>query len=726
MNGASGGGLRAHERGARSRRTTRARSRNPVRSRLAVTASAGGVVPLDEHGLARPPGERLDSQGARAGVQVQHDGVDQVAARPRAENSDSLTRSAVGRNGLGRGTISRRPPASPAMTRGPRPLLTRRWSRNPSALPRRGELTHSSGFGTLDDTGPNWVERLGAGNGMGKLCLGRAARRAGGVGMVRRTMSQNGSGRAAVGSPGAPALALVHHGHQHLIVDGYDNHEGLSEILDAYTAVLGLHLKHRVPLNLHLSGTLVEAIAWHAPEFFAWVEALRSENLIEIIGSAHAQPILRLFSDEHNRRQLAEELRLLETHLSVDLSQVKGFWLPERVWHTGALADLISDPALRNGGYQYVLLDDRLAYPDSSGARTVFDATTAPGRSVGPVSGSTSNGTPSASVWALPATADPAQFLPGRISGAPGLVAVPISGNLRYGIPPRSTKAWHLLEGTLAAAAAAGPGALAVYADDLEKTAAVGPWTSGAWERENVHAYEQLLAWLATSGSARPVLLSAFLAEHPPEREVEYEPGTFCELAACGAGEDYSGWWDAPAYAPYRRHLERVEHLLVSTAPTAPAVDPGEGLVDLAWKQLMVASYETAWHGFGAPDGEVAPWARATASHVRSALVTLEAAPSHGAVTAGPGRPPCGWPTSTPTGTTKSFWPATTCSSSSPPSTVPAWWRPTTSRRQVAARSSATRWTTGTGRRRSTAGWKLRPTIPGPSPTAGMRTPAGN
>ena len=30
-----------------------------------------------------------------------------------------------------------------------------------------------------------------------------------------------------------------------------------------------------------------------------------------------------------------------------------------------------------------------------------------------------------------------------------------------------------------------------------------------------MHAYEQLLAWLATSGSARPVLLSAFLAEHP-------------------------------------------------------------------------------------------------------------------------------------------------------------------------------------------------------------------
>jgi hypothetical protein len=439
-------------------------------------------------------------------------------------------------------------------------------------------------------------------------------------------MSRNGSGRAAIGSAGAPAVALVHHGHQHLIVDGYDNHEGLSELLDAYTAVLGLHLKYRVPLNLHLSGTLLEAIAWHAPEFFSWVGALQSEGLVEIIGSAYAQPILRLFSPEHNRRQLAEELGLLESHLSVNPNQIKGFWLPERVWHTGELAEIIAAPTLRNGGYSYVLLDDRLAYPDSSGARTVFDASTAPGRSVGPVSGSTSTGTPAASVWALPAATDPDQFLPARIAGGSGLVAVPISGNLRYAIPPRSTKAWHLLEGTLAAAAAAGPDALAVYADDLEKTAAVGPWTSGAWERENVHAYEQLLAWLTTSGSARPVLLSAFLAEHPPAREVEYEPGTFCELAAGGAGEDYSGWWDAPAYAPYRRHLERVERLLVTATPDVDGSERGEGLVELAWKQLMVASYETAWHGFGAPDGEVAPWARATASHVRSALVTLEAA----------------------------------------------------------------------------------------------------
>lgn len=47
--------------------------------------------------------------------------------------------------------------------------------------------------------------------------------------------------------------------------------------------------------------------------------------------------------------------------------------------------------------------------------------------------------------------------------------------------------------------------------------------------------------------------------------------------------------------------------------------------MDLAWKQLMAATYETAWHGLGAAPDEVAPWARACASHARSALVTLDA-----------------------------------------------------------------------------------------------------
>ena len=161
----------------------------------------------------------------------------------------------------------------------------------------------------------------------------------------------------------APRLALVHHGHQHLITDGYDNHEGLSEVLEAFSTVLALHLRYRVPVNLHLSGTFLEAAAWGGPDFFSWIQALREEKLVEILGSAYSQPILTLFGIEHNRRQLAEHLALIERHLGVDPAAVRGFWVPERVWHTERLAPLIGDPGLANGGYGWVLLDDRVFYP---------------------------------------------------------------------------------------------------------------------------------------------------------------------------------------------------------------------------------------------------------------------------------------------------------------------------------------------------------------------------
>jgi len=56
-------------------------------------------------------------------------------------------------------------------------------------------------------------------------------------------------------------------------------------------------------------------------------------------------------------------------------------------------------------------------------------------------------------------------------------------------------------------------------------------------------------------------------------------------------------------------------------------------LMDLAWKQLLTAGWETAWHipaygvhGDAAKAGEISPWGRAVASHSRHAAVIAEAA----------------------------------------------------------------------------------------------------
>lgn len=411
-----------------------------------------------------------------------------------------------------------------------------------------------------------------------------------------------------------PALAIVQHGHQHLISEGYDNREGLSEVLEAFATVFELHSKYEIPLNLHLSGTLIEAIAWHAPSFFGWILALRRAGLLEILGSTYAQNVMPPFSDEHNRRQIDEALRVYRRHLGAAPGAVKGFWVPERVWHTGKLSRLLRDPALLNGGYDYVLLDDRLAYPLDgpypSSARGRFDARTPP-------------------TWRVDgeehmqySNDDLAALRPYRVEDGEGLCAVSISAVMRYAVPPRRGRQWDDVRETVRRVAEAGEGAICVYADDLEKSAAVGPWTAGRWTRAGVAPYEEWLAWIAAEPQVRPVLLSSFLAEHPARERRRVEPGTYFELArTMRAGEDYSAWWQGSAWRPYRELLAEAEASLPR--------DRGRrsGLRELAWKQLMACCHESGWHDVG-PDGACrpAPWARAACAHARSVFVIAAAA----------------------------------------------------------------------------------------------------
>lgn len=148
---------------------------------------------------------------------------------------------------------------------------------------------------------------------------------------------------------------------KHLIGNGYVDREDLSEVLDAFAHVFSLHLEHGVALNLHLSGTLIEAVAWHDPGFFRGVHALRERELVELVGSTYSQHVMAVASDELNRRQLDEALGLYRRHLGVEPEEIRGFWAPERVWDTAAMAALLTGPDLANGGYRYVLVDERLA-----------------------------------------------------------------------------------------------------------------------------------------------------------------------------------------------------------------------------------------------------------------------------------------------------------------------------------------------------------------------------
>src|SRR5215203_7286303 len=95
------------------------------------------------------------------------------------------------------------------------------------------------------------------------------------------------------------SLAVVHHANQYLITTGYDNREGIEAIVGSeesesgFTYILRLHERAGVPLNLHLSGTLIEALAWHEPKFLCYARDLVAAGLVELVGSSYGQNIMR-------------------------------------------------------------------------------------------------------------------------------------------------------------------------------------------------------------------------------------------------------------------------------------------------------------------------------------------------------------------------------------------------------------------------------------------------
>ncbi len=214
------------------------------------------------------------------------------------------------------------------------------------------------------------------------------------------------------------SLAVVHHGNQYLITTGYDNREGIEAIVGSqksrsgFRYILHLHERAGIPLNLHLSGTLIEAIAWHEPDFLPYVRELVASGLVEVVGSCYGQNIMRFFGPDYNRRQLNEELLLFQLHLGIDPAKVKTFWPPERVWDTRRMAPVLRDARLRNSGYSYVIVDDRLLLSagGETQSRAAYDEN---------------------DEW------DPDLYTMHEIENGLGLLTFPIATRLRRSIPPR-------------------------------------------------------------------------------------------------------------------------------------------------------------------------------------------------------------------------------------------------------------------------------------------------
>lgn len=141
-------------------------------------------------------------------------------------------------------------------------------------------------------------------------------------------------------------VPLLFHLNQHLteysVVASHACYKGLLRVLRAHPSI---------PVNIHISGTLVNALQWLDPEPLQLIwEGLRAGQF-ELLGSTYAQNVPYSSDDWDNARQI--ELHLKVLHDVFGVTPVT-FWNPERTWRQSLL------PIVAGNGYRFTLVEDHI------------------------------------------------------------------------------------------------------------------------------------------------------------------------------------------------------------------------------------------------------------------------------------------------------------------------------------------------------------------------------
>src|SRR5262245_58178001 len=130
-------------------------------------------------------------------------------------------------------------------------------------------------------------------------------------------------------------LALVLHNHQPI-----GNFDGVIEqaYQDSYLPFLEIFKRYpSLQIGLHTSGSLIEWLEAHHPEYLDQVRDLVAAGRIEIVGGAFYEPILAVIPARDRVGQIRSYTQWLERRLG---GKVRGMWIPERVWEPSFVDDL--------------------------------------------------------------------------------------------------------------------------------------------------------------------------------------------------------------------------------------------------------------------------------------------------------------------------------------------------------------------------------------------------
>ena len=142
-------------------------------------------------------------------------------------------------------------------------------------------------------------------------------------------------------------FALVIHAHQPL--GNFD--EVIEEAYQlAYLPFAEMLEKHpSIALSLHYSGSLLEWIERHHPEYFTLLHKLVDRGQAELLGGGYYEPILVSIPDADKRAQLEKMSAYLVGRFG---ARPRGMWLTERVWEPSL------PEALAGAGFEFTLTDD--------------------------------------------------------------------------------------------------------------------------------------------------------------------------------------------------------------------------------------------------------------------------------------------------------------------------------------------------------------------------------
>jgi 4-alpha-glucanotransferase len=142
-------------------------------------------------------------------------------------------------------------------------------------------------------------------------------------------------------------LALVIHNHQP--IGNFDDvfHRAFE---DSYAPFLEV-LKEfpSLAITLHNSGSLLEWLVEHRPEYLDLVRELCERGQLEIIGGPFYEPILAGIPRRDRIGQIESYSNYLENLLG---QPIRGMWVPERVWEQSFASDIV------DAGIEYTVLDD--------------------------------------------------------------------------------------------------------------------------------------------------------------------------------------------------------------------------------------------------------------------------------------------------------------------------------------------------------------------------------